>query len=977
MSRSQSFLRVVFSAVVTVGAIGCSQAPGDATGSNAPDASQSVGASGAASGGESTTNGSPGSGVASGGATGPTGDGTGSGVATSSGSTAGAGTTVGASAGTVATTATLLPPAGTCPTGFVVCDGVCLEAALMGADCRPAACPAPPAGTVAPTRTSLSARGFDWTVALDATGTTTVTFKPGPAGGGLSATAGADLNYRVNGVPALQTASLTSQGAGVFTWTTQSLKQGDDLDFYFHQTVATQTLITGNGAPPATEPLIDTMWFHQTIGQPADPEPAYPLTVSLAGRFRDRHPNEERFDHFVDTYFDGPIFSLTILDYGNYLRVTIVPLDTHVYGVDFKTYECFGAGMGGGLPSPTPLCFTPPELSAEGVRINPTYPSGTSSATSSGVYTVQVGGQMSTVKPGDATLLIGQDLAYGQLLDFEDTFVRQPGPMNNRTYYTEMFMYYVGSGRFQPKVQHPWAHAAGDESITDVTVDQFGYAQHVPNISMTELSNLVAGKVLFEADFDSLVGYNPPTTFDCPRGGGGVDGLLPVTTVVPPLSQVSAQSPVFTTGTSFTNMALAAAQRPGYTSSSCFSCHHLDGKGPPPGAALPSESGLANQNGMGAALLKLFTASADGKSAGADPTYGTILDQRAPKGTTPEVQASVTWQSIAGQFADGTPYTLRKPVLSTASLRDGALSTSTHISMRIPRPVFGLGFLEAIDDATIMANADPNDANGDGISGRPNMLVDPVSGAQVLGRFGWKAGTATLQEQAALAFVNDIGLTNPIFPQHRCGTTQTACLNAVNDATPELTATDLTHVESYLRGLSVPPRKNYDDPLAAQGQALFFGIGCVKCHVPNMVTSSSYPIAEMRNIAIQPFTDLLIHDLGPGLADDAPIEEGTATGSEWRTCPLWGNGTGASVMYLSESAFTPNDNPDSQHVYLHDGRAQSITEAILWHGGEAASAQALFVKMPAADRAALLAYVAYPFADPVPLRHCATSSPQQ
>jgi len=975
MSRSQSFFGVVFWAVATVGVVACNQAPGDATGSNGPDASQSVGASGAASGDESTVNGSPG-GSGSGSVTGATGDGTGSGVASTSGSTGGGGTAVGASAGSLGTTATLLPPAGTCPTGFVVCDGVCLEASLMGANCRPAACPAPAAGTVAPTRTSLSARGFDWTVAHEATGTTTVTFRPGPSGGGLSPTMGADLNYRVNGVPALQTASLTSQGAGVFTWTTQSLKQGDDLDFYFHQTVANQTLITGGGAPPATEPLIDSMWFHQTIGQPADPEPAYPLTVSLAGRFRDRHPNEERFDHFVDTYFDGPIFSLTIVDYGNYLRVTIVPVDTHVYGVDFKTYECFGAGLSGGLPSPTPLCFTPPELSAEGVRINPTYPSGTSSATSSGVYTVQVGGQMSTVKPGDATLLIGQDLAYGQLLDFEDTFVRQPGPMNNRTYYTEMFMYYVGSGRFQPKVQHPWAHAAGDESITDVTVDQFGYAQHVPNISMTELSNLVAGKVLFEADYDSLVGYNPPTTFDCPRGGGGVDGLLPITTVVPPLSQVSPQSPVFTMGTSFTNMALATAERPGYTSSSCFSCHHLDGKGPPPGAALPSESGLANPNGMGAALLKLFTASADGKSAGADPIYGTILDQQAPKGAAPEVQASVTWQPIAGQFADGTPYTLRKPALATASLRDGALSPSTHISMRIPRPVFGLGFLEAIDDATIIANADPNDANGDGISGRPNMLVDPVSGAQVLGRFGWKAGTATLQEQAALAFVNDVGLTNPIFPQHRCGVAQTACLNAVNDATPELTATDLTHVESYLRGLSVPPRKNFDDPLAAQGQALFFGIGCVKCHVPNMVTSSSYAIAEMRNIAIQPFTDLLLHDMGPGLADDAPIEEGTATGSEWRTCPLWGNGTGASVMYLSESAFTPNDNPDSQHVYLHDGRAQSITEAILWHGGEAASAQALFVKMPAADRAALLAYVAYPFADPVPLRHCAASSPQ-
>ncbi|HTA20168.1 MAG TPA: hypothetical protein VK989_12805, partial [Polyangia bacterium] len=183
---------------------------------------------------------------------------------------------------------------GTCPSGFIVCDGVCMEAQLMTADCRPAACAPPAAGTTAPTRASLTARGFNWSVALDGSGNTTVTFKPGPGGGGNSATVGASINYRVNGVPALQTATLTAKGDGTFTWTTTTLKSGDDLDFYFHQTVGVQTIITGASAPPATQPLIDTMWFHQTIGKPADAEPAYPLTVSLAGRFRDRHPNEQR-----------------------------------------------------------------------------------------------------------------------------------------------------------------------------------------------------------------------------------------------------------------------------------------------------------------------------------------------------------------------------------------------------------------------------------------------------------------------------------------------------------------------------------------------------------------------------------------------------------------------------------------------------------------------------------------------------------
>ncbi len=852
---------------------------------------------------------------------------------------AGSGATSGVSSGTV----------GVCPAGFVVCDGVCLDAVLMGADCRPALCAAPPAGTTAPTRAAgISARGFNWSVVLDATGTTTVSFEPGPAGGGLSATLGAEWYCRVNGLPALQQATLSATGIGAFTWTTQSFQKGDDLDFYFHQTVGNQTLITGSAAPPPTEPLIDTMWFHQTVGAAADPEPAYPLEVSLAGRFRDRHPNEERFDHFVDTYFDGPIFSLDLVDHGDSVDVTIVPVDTHVYGVDFKHYECFGNGMSGGLPAPTPLCFTPPGLSALGVRLNPS----NASATSSGTYTTSV-----------------TNLSYGQLLDFELTFVRQPGPMDNRTYYTEFFEYYVGSGRLQPHVQHPWAHAAGDESVTDVTVDQFGYAQHIPNITLTELTHFISGKVLFEANFESHVGYNPPTTFDCPRG------LMPGT-VVPALSDTPPVSPLFTAGTSFTNLALATVARPGYTASACFSCHHLDGKGPPAGATLPDQSGLTD-NGMGASLMKLFTVSADGKSAGPDPSYGTILDQSAPAGGTPEAKPTVTWQTVTGQFEDGTPYSLRQPVLSTGTLRDGPLAPATHVSLRIPRPVFGLGFLEAVPEETILANADPNDANGDGISGRPNYVTDPATNELALGRFGWKAGASSLREQAALAFVNDMGLTSPLYPQHRCGTTQSACLDAVNDAMPELADTDLDHLQAYLRGLSVPPRRNYDDPLAAKGQALFFGSGCSLCHVPNLVTSATYAIPEMRNLNIQPFTDLLLHDMGPGLADDAPIEEGTATGSEWRTCPLWGNGSGPSVMYQSIDAFDPNGDAPTGAVYLHDGRARSITEAILWHGGEAQRPRDQFAKMSASNRAALLAFVAYPFADPVPIRHCAVSTPAQ
>ncbi|HXK18361.1 MAG TPA: di-heme oxidoredictase family protein, partial [Polyangiaceae bacterium] len=636
---------------------------------------------------------------------GPNGGGAASaGAATGSG--AGAGTAAGADAtGTGGATSTALP--GVCPDGFVACSGVCLETSLIGKDCRPLSCDTIE-GAMPLSRSTVTARGYEWNVDL-AGDTTTVTFKPGAAGGGLEATIAADITYRVNGDPALHTATMTDSGSGSFSFNTHDLKAGDDLEFFFHQTVAPQKIILPG---PGGKPLIDTMWFHQVVGMPHSGEPSYPLTVKLAGRFRDRHPNEERYDHYVDTYFAGPTFDLTFVDHGDALDVTIKPQAMmDVQAVDFKNYECFGSGQYGALPAPAPLCGTPPALAAVGVRAK---------AVGDGTFTTRV-----------------EHLAYGQLVDFELTFVR------SRTYYTEWFQYFVGSGRFQPKEQHPWAHAAGEQSVSNVTVDEFGYAQHVPNITPEELANFISGKVLFEADFDSHVGYNPPTTYDCPRGL--MPGANVPTIVTPPPA-----SPLFTAGNSYSNTGLSSIARAGYTSASCFSCHHLDGKGHPP-----------DDKGMGDTLVKLF--SDDGSP---DAIYGTILDSHAAGGGAPEAQPKVTWQTMAGTFMDGTPYELRKPVLAMDGLRDGALGATTHASLRIPRPVFGLGLIEAVAPETILARADADDANKDGISGRPNFIKDPATGQQVLGRFGWKAATASLREQAALAFVNDIGITSPLFPEH-------------------------------------------------------------------------------------------------------------------------------------------------------------------------------------------------------------------
>jgi CxxC motif-containing protein (DUF1111 family) len=805
-----------------------------------------------------------------------------------------------------------LPP-GECPSGFVTCHDVCLEASLIGADCKPLTCDAPASVTPPARANGVSARGFDWDVAFDGE-KTVVTYKPGAAGNSLSATIGVDVQYRVNGEPALHVAPMVKGGDGAFTLETPDVKAGDDLEFYFRNTVARQTIVADG---PQTEPLIDTMWFHQKVGEARTPEPSYPLTVKLAGRFRDRHPNEERYDHYVDTYFAGPTFDLTFVDYGDSLDVTIVPQATmDVQAVDFKYYECFGSGMSGATPAPVPLCGTPPALAAIGVRAE---------NQGNSVFTAHV-----------------DRLSYGQLIDFELTFVR------SRTYYTEWFQYYVGSGRLQPKVQHPWAHAAGDQSVDNVTLDEFGYAQHVPNITPQQLADFISGKVLFEADFESKVGYNPPTTYDCPRGVAPGTDVPTILTPPPP-------SPLFNAGNSYSNPELSNAVRPGFTAGACFSCHHLDGKGRP-----------ADGQNMGDTLLKLFA-----ENGAPDLAYGTILDRLAPGGATAESTPSVTWETIDGTFEDGTPYELRKPVLATGALRDGELGASTHISMRVPRPVFGLGFLEAVAPETILARSDPDDVNHDGISGRANFVKDPVTGAEVLGRFGWKAGTASLREQAALAFVNDIGVTSTVYPKHSCGSSQSQCLEiAATESEPALSEQDLDHIESYLRGLSVPPRRNYEDPKAIAGKAVFESLGCINCHVPNLVTSTRFAVAELRGIVIQPFTDLLLHDMGDDLADSAPLEEGSATGREWRTPPLWGNGTGTAVLYPAIDAFDPNANPPPGGVYLHDGRARSITEAILWHGGEAEPMREAFKHLNADLREKLLAYVAYPFADPIPLRRC-------
>ena len=236
--------------------------------------------------------------------------------------------------------------------------------------------------------------------------------------------------------------------------------------------------------------------------------------------------------------------------------------------------------------------------------------------------------------------------------------------------------------------------------------------------------------------------------------------------------------------------------------------------------------------------------------------------------------------------------------------------------------------------------SDPDDADGDGISGRLNRLTDHF-GHPAIGRFGWKANVATLAEQGAGAAVGDIGLTTSLFPNQNCPAVQTTCRDAIAQGDPELSDSFFDRLVTYARLLAVPQARPVDDATFQAGLTLFKDMGCASCHMPTLVTGPDAALPELASQTFHPFTDLLLHDMGEGLADHRP--DGAATGTEWRTAPLWGIG------------LIPRVNGHDR--LLHDGRARGLAEAILWHGGEAEKAKEAFRTASKSDRDALVAFL--------------------
>lgn len=266
------------------------------------------------------------------------------------------------------------------------------------------------------------------------------------------------------------------------------------------------------------------------------------------------------------------------------------------------------------------------------------------------------------------------------------------------------------------------------------------------------------------------------------------------------------------------------------------------------------------------------------------------------------------------------------------------LQVDILISPRLAPPVFGLGLLDAIPVSSIVSNSDIKDANSDGISGKPNYVWDPEKQAIVLGRFGLKANTASLRTQVAAAYNHDVGITSSIFP-YESVFGQTQMDNLLDDA--ELTDEILDAATFYVRTLQVPARRNTKDAEVKKGEQIFMEASCENCHKQTMYTQVDVSFPYLSNQRIHPYTDLLLHDMGEGLADKRPDFD--ADGNEWRTKPLWGLG-------LIEKVNFPG-------YYLHDGRARTILEAIMWHGGEAQSSVNYVKQLSKSDRNALMKFL--------------------
>ncbi len=422
-----------------------------------------------------------------------------------------------------------------------------------------------------------------------------------------------------------------------------------------------------------------------------------------------------------------------------------------------------------------------------------------------------------------------------------------------------------------------WAQTVGDASS-----QAFGFPS--PLLTATDRRAFSVGNAVFRTNWVTA-----------PASAAGVDGLGPL-----------------------------------FNARSCSSCHLHDGRSRPP------EPGASDRSGL---LVRIGVRNGDGPDA-PHPVFGEQIQDAAVAGVAPEATVEVTWRTVHGAYGDGEAFELVAPEYALRDLAYGPLGTDVALGGRTAPHLIGLGLLEAVPDAALLAAADADDRDGDGVSGRVHSVA-ALGGGTAIGRFGWKATQPTVLSQTAAAFANDMGITSSLHPDERLSVAERASITFSSGGEPEIDDDKLGRVVFYTRTLAVPEARDADAPAVVAGAELFRSFGCAACHTPELRTGAAAFHPAFGDRTIRPFTDLLLHDMGPGLADGK--RDGDAAPGEWRTPPLWGIGLIRVV--------------NGHERLLHDGRARGIAEAILWHGGEGERSRELFRAAPRAQRDELVAFV--------------------
>lgn len=365
-----------------------------------------------------------------------------------------------------------------------------------------------------------------------------------------------------------------------------------------------------------------------------------------------------------------------------------------------------------------------------------------------------------------------------------------------------------------------------------------------------------------------------------------------------------------------------------YNSNACVNCHIGDGRGKP----------ILNNEALTSMLFRVSVTGtgAHGSPLGA-PGFGGQLQDKAVFGQLPEAGVTVLWDEHTVYFNDHDSVILRKPTWNFINTYL-PIPAGWMYSARMAPPVHGLGLLEQIDEHSLLAFADVNDANGDGISGKPNYVWDEKRQQMMIGRFGWKCEAPTLDQQVAGAYNEDMGVTSYIL---RRESSYGQLQFDGSDDEPEVADSVINAVIFYVRTLAVPARRKVNDPVIKRGKEIFMAANCNGCHKQTIYTKTDVSFPEASNQRIHPYTDLLLHDMGPELSDNRPAFD--ATGNEWRTPPLWGIGLTQLV--------------NGHSFFLHDGRARNLMEAVMWHGGEATSSVNYIKGLNRTDRNALMEFL--------------------